>query len=174
MYFCKIITPMKCEIVKLDNLSGHRASVYSLYLEEEGKTLFDRFIADFFLLHKSEISNIVSRLKAMGHKTGIRESFFKKNEGAPGDQIWAFYDIPNSKIRLYIIYFNLQLIIVGGGGPKNVRALQEDKKLKSENYFLRGVSRAINERIRSRDIIYINNGMDLEGELKFDNIKETK
>jgi len=165
---------MKCEIVKLDKISGSKASIYSIYLEEEDRTLFDRFIADFFPSYKSEISNMVSRLKSIGHETGIRESFFRKNEGAPGDEIWAFYDIPNSRLRLYIIYFNYQLIIVGGGGPKNVRALQDDKRLKSENYLLRGISRAINERIKSRDITYINNGMDLDGELKFDNINETK
>lgn len=53
-------------------------------------------------------------------------------------------------------------------------ALQEDEKLKNENYILRGISRAINERIRSKDITYINDGMDLEGELKFDHIEETQ
>ncbi len=165
---------MKCEIVKLDKLSGAKASIYSVYLEEEGRTLFDRFIAENKYLFISEIQDIFKRLHSMGHKTGIREQYFKPNEGTREDEIWAFYDIPNSKLRLYLIHFNSQLIIVGGGGAKKVRALQEDKKLKSENYILRGLSRAINQRIKDREIIYINNGKDLEGDLQFIDIEETR
>lgn len=164
---------MDCRLVKLENISGDEASIYSILMEDDN-TLFDRFIIENKSLFKSEILNLYQRLITIGHKTGVRDQYFRKNEGAVGDEIWAFYDIPNSKLRLYIIYFNKQLIIVGGGGPKNVRALQEDDKLKSENYFLRGLSRAINQRIRDQEVRYINEGLDFEGDLEFDNIEETK
>jgi len=163
---------MKCEIVKVENLSGKKASVYSVYMFEDDKTLFERFIELNFSSFKSEVSNLVSRIRTMGHKTGIQDHFFKPDEGKPGDEIWAFYDVPNSKLRLYVIYFNRHLIILGGGGPKKVRALQDDNRLKSENYILRSLSREINKRIRDKDIIYINDGQDFEGNLIFDNISE--
>ena len=35
---------MNCEIVKLEEFSGNEASVYSIYIEEEKMTLYDRFV----------------------------------------------------------------------------------------------------------------------------------
>jgi len=37
---------MKCKIVKLDQFSGDAASIYSVYIDNEKKTLFDKFIEE--------------------------------------------------------------------------------------------------------------------------------
>ena len=47
--FCKFVhlfKEMNCEIVKLEEFSGNEASVYSIYIEEEEMTLYDRFIIE--------------------------------------------------------------------------------------------------------------------------------
>lgn len=163
---------MNYRLIKIDNLSGNKASLYSIIGEHENKNLFQQFIDENFNSHKSEILNIVSRLKSIGNKTGAREHYFKTKEGAYGDSIWALYDVPNSNLRLYIIHFGVQLIILGGGGPKNVRALQEDPKLKHENYLLRSLSKVIDQRIADKEIKYIENGLDFSGNLEFDEIEE--
>ena len=62
--------------------------------------------------------NFLERIRTINEKTGARESFFKPNEGKPGDLVCALFDIPNSNLRLYCIRFGNSLIILGGGGEK--------------------------------------------------------
>jgi len=63
----------------------------------------------------------------------------------------------------------MQLIIVGGGGhkPKTISALQEDEKLKGENYFLRELSALITERIKEKEIKFSDDDLDFIGNLEF-------
>ncbi|PIY08732.1 MAG: hypothetical protein COZ18_10830 [Flexibacter sp. CG_4_10_14_3_um_filter_32_15] len=158
---------MKYRLVKISNLSGNKASVYSVLLNGEQETIFDKFVKENIMTFEEEVKNIIARLKTIGKSTGIRDSFVKPNEGTLGDGVCALYDNPDKKLRLYCIKYGTQLILVGGGGQKNVRTLQEDDKLKKENYFLRKLSAQITERIKDKEIEYINNYLDFEGDLEF-------
>lgn len=160
---------MKCRLVKLNNLSGNKASVYSFLVEEKEKTLFDVFIEENISLFKSELIDIYSRIHTIGHKVGAREHFFKLKEGKPGDLVCALYDNPNKKLRLYCIRYGSSLVILGGGGlkPKETRALQETPKLKQANYLLRELSDKIKDKMTSKDINISFDGMHFEGELIF-------
>jgi hypothetical protein len=67
-------------IVRLNDYSGSKATIYSVILEEDEKnktTLFEHFITENLDEHSAEIQNISSRLKAIGHKTGARDVFLK-------------------------------------------------------------------------------------------------
>ena len=68
---------MNCEIVKLEEFSGNEASVYSIYIEEEEITLYDRFIIENKAQFLTEITDINKRLINIG-KIGAKENFFKK------------------------------------------------------------------------------------------------
>lgn len=150
----RIKNQMKFKIVQLSQFSGNKAGIYSIYLQNEQKTLFECFCSENFVSFKSEIINIVSSLKTINNKTGAKEQLFIINEGNLGDGICALYDTPESNLRLYCIKFGSSLLILGNGGhkPKNIRALQEDEKLKEENYLLREISKRITERIKQREI----------------------
>ena len=160
---------MNLTLVKLERYSGDKASIYTLYDNVEEKTLFETFIEENKSLFLSELKDINNRLITIGSKAGAREVFFKLNEGNPGDGVCALYDNPNSNIRLYCIRYGTALVILGGGGnkPKTIRSLQDSQKLKKENYILREVSETIAERIKNRDIWFVNDFKDLEGELDF-------
>jgi hypothetical protein len=160
---------MRYKIVKLKELSGNKASIYSVIQDDEPETYLDKFVKENIISSLGEIRNILMRLKSIGHKTGARETFFKTFEGFPGDGVCALYDEPESKLRLYCIRFGTQLVVVGNGGPKakTVRAFQSDDKLKDENYFLRWLSEEITSRIKDKEIIYINNHLDFSGDLEF-------
>lgn len=151
------------------NISGSSASIYSVFLEDEQKTLFEKFVDENKISFKSELKDIFSRLKTIGHKTGAREQFFKINEGNPGDGVCALYDSPGSKLRLYCIRYGTLIVVLGGGGykPKNIRELQADEKLTEENYFLRELSKRITERLKDNEISFSNDAMDFEGNLEF-------
>ena len=76
---------MKFRIQKLEQFKGEQAGIYSVYLEDEQETLFERFIKENVDSFKSEIVDITQRIKAINEKTGAREQYFKLKEGVPGD-----------------------------------------------------------------------------------------
>jgi putative component of toxin-antitoxin plasmid stabilization module len=160
---------MKCKLVKLHKFSGNKASIYSIIIENEQETLFDKFLKENVNSFTSETKDILMRLITIGQKTGARIDFFKEFEGRPGDGVCALYDQPGSKLRLYCIKYGSQLIVVGSGGQKSksIRTFQEDDKLVDENYFLRWLSGEITKGILNGEIGYSNNYLDFTGKLIF-------
>ena len=160
---------MKCKIVKLNQFSGCGASIYTAIIDDSQKSLFDGFLVENLISYKSELLDIIARLKTIGNKTGARETYFKHKEGKPGDGVCALYDLPSKNLRLYCIRYGTNLLILGGGGfkPKHIKSLQDDPKLKKENYSLRDISAHITSRICNGDIKWSNDQMDLVGELEF-------
>jgi hypothetical protein len=94
---------MKYRLVKMNQLSGVHASIYSLYVEDEQRTLFENFLDANKISFKSELKDILSRLNTIANKEGARELYFKFKEGKPGDLVCALYDRPAGKLRLYCI-----------------------------------------------------------------------
>jgi hypothetical protein len=160
---------MKYKLVKLRNLSGNKASIYSIVQNDETESFLEKFVKENQISFIDETKNILMRLKSIGHKTGARGTFFKSFEGYPGDGVCALYDEPESNLRLYCILYGTQLVVVGNGGPKpkEIRAFQEDDKLTDENYFLRWLSGEITNRIKDKEISYTNDYLDFTGNLEF-------
>jgi len=77
------------KLVKEEILCGAETSVYSVFLLAKQDTLFNRFINENKNSFKSELKDIINRLKVIGNKTGAREQFFKLKEGKPGDGVCA-------------------------------------------------------------------------------------
>lgn len=160
---------MKAKLVKLGQFSGNKASIYGVWFDELQKTSFDTFIIENKNVFLSELKDIISRLKIIGCTTGAREQFFKINEGIPGDGVCALYDSPDKKLRLYCIRYGNLIVIIGSGGSKEVQKLQQNDKLKDENYFLRELSAKITERLKEGELWFTDNKMDFEGNLEFNN-----
>ncbi len=159
---------MKFEIVELDEFSGVKASIYSIFIDDANTTLFDQFILENEAFYPDEVASILDRLEIIGHFTGAREHYFKLNEGTLGDGVCALYDSPDKKLRLYSIRYGSTCIVLGGGGNKNVRALQEDEKLKQENYLLRYISKKITEAFKTGDLWWSADQNRLEGTFIFE------
>ncbi len=162
---------MKYEIIELEEFSGTRATVYSVLFEGDDLTLFDHFLDENKLTHRTEIKFIINRLEVIGSSTGAREKFFKTKEGAPGDGVCALYDDPDSKLRVYCIRYGNVAIILGGGGPKlpGVIAWQDDEKLSQEAEMMKQVSIHIIQRLKNGDIEWSYDGSKLLGNLTFTN-----
>jgi len=158
---------MKAELVKLGYFCGKMTSIYGVFLEEYQMTTFDLFVQENKNSLLDELNDIFSRLTVIGSKTGAREHFFKTGEGRIGDGVCALYDKPGKKLRLYCIRYATSIVIIGGGGPKNVQKLQYDEKLEIENSFLRELSTLISERIREGEIRYSDDYKEFEGNLEF-------
>jgi len=158
---------VKYRLVELQQFSGLEASVYSVFLVNEGKTLFDKFIEENKAANLQELLSIVRRLKSIGNVTGAREQYFKLEEGKPGDLVCALYDEPEKYLRLYGIRHGKTLIILGGGGLKDVRAWQDDPKLTQEVKIMMQVSNDIDQRMQEGDIYFSDDYFNFEGELTF-------
>jgi len=63
---------VKFEIVKLKQFSGKRLIVYSVIIEDEQQTLFDRFLQENISGYREELGEIRNRLLTMKDKTGIQ------------------------------------------------------------------------------------------------------
>lgn len=160
---------MKFEIVELENLSGPKASIYSVIIDDESKTLFDKFLDENESIFYDEIDSIFETLDQISFLHGARRHYFKENEGNLGDLVCAMYDTPNSNLRLYCIRFGTTVVLLGGGGykSKTIRALQEDPKLSKENYLVRKISELIYKKMRDKDIFWVNE-KKLDGNLIID------
>lgn len=165
---------MKYKLVKLTDLSGNEASVYSIYLEEEGRTLYDRFLIENLNSFKSEIIDINQRLKTIGNDVGARHNFFKHHEGVPGDGVCALYDNPDKILRLYCIRYGSVCVVLGGGGekPQTIRRLQESSKLSEENNLMKKISKDIQQKMKEGEIRFSNDGIDFEGDLTFNTYEQ--
>ena len=160
---------MKCTLVRLEQLSGNEATVYSVLLDDEQKNLYQVFLEENLISFRSEVIDINGRLKTIG-QLGAREGFFKLKEGVPGDGVCALYDEDESNLRLYYIRYGNDIVILGGGGekPKEISALQESPKLTTENDTMRKLSKAIQEKIKEREIKFSADRLSFEGELEFE------
>jgi hypothetical protein len=157
------------ELVELTDLSGPKATIYSLFVNEEKQTLFDKFLSQHLENHKDEVLSILDKIDKMAWKYGAERMFFKENEGKLGDLVCALYDSPDSHLRLYCMRLGKTIIILGSGGvkPKSIRALQEDPVLTQANGLIRRFSSVFAQKLKEREI-YWKDEMTLEGNFIID------
>ena len=160
---------MVFELVELKDISGPKATIYSLYLEDEKQTLFDKFLSEYEVDYQSEVLSILDKIGKMSFKYGAERMFFKENEGKLGDLVCALYDSPDSHLRLYCMRLGKTVLILGSGGFKSkaIRALQEDTILSHENAIIRQFSAIFAKRIKEREIGW-KDEMTLSGNFIFD------
>jgi hypothetical protein len=158
---------VKYEIVELEDLSGDEAKIYSVMPKGEKEDLFTQFVRKWKQSHGEEVKDIFGRLWQIGNRFGARQEYFRHDEGRPGDGVCAFYDRPDAKLRLYCIRYGTVTIILGNGGPKNVRAWQDDPILKREAERIITYAKDINRRLREGDDLYWSRDKtELLGDLK--------
>lgn len=155
----------KFSIIKNDELSGPACAIYSIKVDDAEDTLFEQFEDLWYDENPDAINDIYTRLQVIGHETGLRDIFCKRDEGKPGDGIWALYDNPNSNVRLYFIQFGKELIILGGGGPKpkQCRSWQDSPILSEIVPRLHDISILINKARKEGDITILDN--EIKGNL---------
>lgn len=66
---------MEFEIIKIKQLSGKKAQIYSVILGQEDQSVFEQFLQNNYSEYPTEIEDIVSKLKIMATKTGAAEHF---------------------------------------------------------------------------------------------------
>lgn len=161
---------MKIELVDLEELSGNKAHIYSVLIDDAEDTLFEQLAEEVGPSYPDEFREIVKELKVMGNKTGCQEHFFKLNEGRLGDGLAAVW---SDRIRVYCLRYGSSLVILGGGGYKSprIRAYQEDVVLMAKAGEMKRIAALINERIKEREL-RLNEDGTISGELIIYNYDE--
>lgn len=159
-------------MVEIDELTGEKLKVYSIITEddeEQGCTLYDRFIEENNVKFRQEVENITNRIEVIARHTGLRDDFVKPDEGNLGDGIYALYDKPDSNLRLYFIRFGNVAIVLGNGGhkPKSIRSLQQNPILKNANYFLRKVSATLNAAVQEGSLTISDEGLESDTDFNY-------
>jgi len=157
---------------KIASLSGRMASVYTVVLASDSTSMLEEFVEIYASQYPDEVDNILMRLRAIGHKVGARRQYFKENEGRYDDMVCALYDEPEKQLRLYCIRIGSDFIIIGGGGPKQTRTWQEDTNLSFHVNAMMAVSAGLTKKLHNRDLVWISGGMDLDGNLDFNDEHE--
>lgn len=156
---------MEIEVVRLDEFEGKCGYVYSVSLDGDD-TLYDDFLKRYSTLYPDEIKDILTRLKQMSLYTGFVDTFFKMNEGSPGDGVCALFD-KRKILRLYCIRYGNIALIVGCGGPKNTRTYQDDPYLNDKVEIIKKVSSVITKSIKEK-LINLNINGEFSGQLIID------
>lgn len=107
---------------------GSKAKIYSVFVDGSEEDEFSKFLKVFYPSHKQQIEHLAEKIKEIAGRFGIREIFFK-DQGIGA--VYRFKNLKDDKtdIRLYCIKWGSNLLILGGGGTKNVRTWQEDPVL---------------------------------------------
>jgi len=156
---------MNYRIVKYVELSGRRATVYTLVRDGEAGSLFDMLLQDCDALYPAETENLLAKLRTMSQQTGLRKDQFRVDEGLPGDLVVAISDDVTATLRAYGIRYGNTILLLGAGGPKFVRAWQDDPKLKRAAEEMITISKAMKEKVQNREITWTANEMEWTGDL---------
>lgn len=159
---------MKNKLVRLRNLSGDAASVYSIYYSDKDAVLFEKFVKDNMRHSPEEVMDIVRRLRSIGTITGAEESYFKLDEGLIWDDaVCALYDIPEKHLRLYCILVSEKILIIGSGGfkSKDIRKWQEDPQLTSAVHEMMHFSAIIKAKFEHGSLYISDDDLKFEGDL---------
>ena len=158
---------MKFDIINIEEFSGQQAQIYSIMYEDDNMTLLDHFFEDN-KEYQEEIEEIARKLIVMGKDSGCKPTFFKPNEGSPGDGMVALW---YKQIRLYCLRYDNTCIFIGSGGykPPNIKAYQEEPALNSKAQEMKKIAASINKAIKEKDLkvredgtLYISDFIELE------------
>lgn len=147
---------MYYEIVDLQGLSGSGCTIYSVIPKGAPLTLFEDFVAKNRHQFPEEMKAVFSNLNHIGKRHGMREIYYKSNEGRRGDQICALHAGRGPGLRLYFIKYHNDVILLGGGGykPEGIRTWQEDPIWTEEMNLLMHIANDIGKRLVSKDDLW--------------------
>ena len=127
------------------------AHIYTIRPNGSDTTLLEDFYSENEAEHAEELSEISNILFQSGHRFGCRETFFKPNEGKPGDGVAA---LRCGQMRLYCLLIGKVAVVLGSGGykPPGIDAYQKDEKVNAKAEQMIRYANEINQKIKDRDI----------------------
>ncbi len=150
---------MKFSIILINDLSGDKASVYSVKFQNKEITELQSFLYKFQDTHKEVLDQIFLRIQMISKRSGIQKSFFRR-ESPENYNVFRLMETDN--LRLYCILFSNVVLLFGSGGTKlqNTRKLVQNPLLEAEVKKLMKIEDAIKWQFRKGTITLTSHGFD--------------
>lgn len=152
-------------LICVELFEEHEAvNIYTIRFNDENESLLDQFITEFSTAEfESDLAIITYWMDKIGQR-GALERYFKP-EGHP--KVKAIpVPPPSSVLRLYCFRISDNILIIGGGNIKKVKAFQDDKTLFNHVQIVKKVGKKI-LRYKDRQKVEVNNKV-LNGKLAFE------
>jgi hypothetical protein len=152
-------------LVCIELFEEHQAvNYYSIRFSDENETLYDQFLTNFSAEEfEKDLYAITYWMDKIG-ESGALERYFKP-EGHPKVKAIPIPP-PSSVLRLYCFRISENILIIGGGKEKLVRAFQDDAELFNHVQIVKKVGKKI-ERYKEKNKISVNDKV-LTGKLTFE------
>ena len=147
--------------------SGRKANFYTIQYDQETLSEIERFLENYHISHADQVNIIVAEMQTMINKYGADYNFFR-SEGR--DFLIALPKKTGVELRLYCIWVNREIVILGNGGLKKTRTFQEDTYLRKIAENLQEVNKLFEERKKNGEIWI--EGSELKGNLHFEIITD--
>ncbi len=140
---------------------GEKAIFYTIQYDGELLSETDKFFTTYEASHTKDIDMILQSVSRMLNKRGTQYEDFRPE----GKNYIVALPRGTYELRLYGIWINGQITILGNGGIKNTRTFQEDETLSKIVKELSEINKLLAERIENNDITVEND--ELIGDLYF-------
>lgn len=129
-----------------------KAGLFSLIFEGNSFSEFQKFIAKYKddTHYSRELQIILSMIEKMMEGAGFLERYFRP-EGKMRDHVSAL-PLERSRLRLYCLRLSDEILIIGGGGIKNVRRYQDSTELTGYVMTLQKLDEAITAALKKGQI----------------------
>lgn len=142
-----------------------KANFYSIHLEGQELTEFERFFVKFPLgcEYDEELDVIVAWLDKIAER-GALERYFRP-EGHYGDGVGVIPIDVGNKVRLYCLRLSDKILIFGNGGLKDADTWQNSRTLAPYVKLLIDTSRFVRSRINDGKVLLVDK--EIVGDLNF-------
>ncbi len=142
-----------------------KANFYSIHLEGQALTEFERFFVKFPLgcEYDEELDVIVAWLDKIAER-GALERYFRP-EGHYGDGVGVIPIDVGNKVRLYCLRLSDKILIFGNGGVKDADTWQNSRTLAPYVKLLIDTSRFVRSRINDGKVLLVDK--EIVGDLNF-------
>ena len=141
--------------------SFKRVTFYSIRLENETYTEIEKFIIRFLDDEKyvDELQNLLALLKIMGNEKGAIPILFRDESEAQALPPERYHSIKqnlshfvDTNLRLFCLRISSEIVILFNGGIKESQKTQDSPDLIAKFRFAQRACRAINEKIKDKDL----------------------
>lgn len=138
-----------------------KAGLFTLIFEGDSFSEFQKFIETYKddTHYSRELQVILAVIEHMMQGAGFLERYFRP-EGRMRDHVSAL-PIERGRLRLYCLRLSDEILIVGGGGVKNVRRYQDSAELSGYVITLQKLEEAIRAALKKGQITI--EGTSIEG-----------
>ncbi|MBQ0073651.1 MAG: hypothetical protein KBT34_05615 [Prevotella sp.] len=136
-----------------------KAGLFTICFEGESYSEFQKFIVEHSDAYSKDLNIILSAIQHMLNTSGMLERYFRP-EGKMSDGVCAL-PIETSKLRLYCVRVNDNILIAGNGGVKNTARYEQNEKLNGYVISLQKLDKAIKVALKKGTITI--EGKTIEG-----------